>query len=463
MSAVSRAGAALRGGPLAWRDFRLLAAGQITSTVGDYCYAVALPWLVLSAHGGPVLLGTVLACYGIPRTVLIPVGGILADRLSPRTVMLAADVVRAGMVAALAVLAAGHVIALAALGPVAAIVGAGEGLFMPASMAIMPTLLPPALLQAGNSLNGAAMELGSLAGPVIGGAIVALAGSAPAFAADAATFAFSALTLALIGARVAAGAPERAAAPEAGSDGAGAAAQAAVTETGAAAEAGAGAGEAGPAGLAGLGPQAGFWALLRHARLLRIIVVVCVAANFAFGGTFEVALPALAHAHFGASGYGAMIACLGAGALLGTLASGRAGGLRRPAAVAAAAFVVEGVVAALIPFGGIVGAAVASFVFGMMNGFGNVVVLTLIQKWSPPQLLGRVMSIVMLASLGTFPLSVVVSGVLVRQIGTTPFFPIAGATLVVAILLALTQREYRTLGEKPGPAPGAAPEPDPAT
>jgi hypothetical protein len=77
------------------RSFRLLAGGQFASTIGDYCYAVALPWLVLSSHGGAILLGTVLACYGVPRTVLIPVGGVLA----------------------------------------------GEGLFIPASVAIMPSLL----------------------------------------------------------------------------------------------------------------------------------------------------------------------------------------------------------------------------------------------------------------------------------------------------------------------------------
>src|SRR5215813_13324073 len=90
-------------GPFAVRDFRLLSLGQLASTVGDYCYAVALPWLILSTHGGTLLLGTVLACYGVPRTVLIPFGGILADRLSPRLVMLAADTVRCVLVAVLAV------------------------------------------------------------------------------------------------------------------------------------------------------------------------------------------------------------------------------------------------------------------------------------------------------------------------------------------------------------------------
>jgi MFS family permease len=65
-----RVAAAFHSGPLAVRSFRLLAGGQFASTIGDYCYAVALPWLVLSTHGSALLLGAVLACYGIPRTVI---------------------------------------------------------------------------------------------------------------------------------------------------------------------------------------------------------------------------------------------------------------------------------------------------------------------------------------------------------------------------------------------------------
>src|ERR1700735_1143047 len=73
---MQRVTAALRSGPLAVRSFRLLAGGQFASTIGDYCYAVALPWLVLSNHGTTVLLGIVLACYGVPRTILMPIGGV---------------------------------------------------------------------------------------------------------------------------------------------------------------------------------------------------------------------------------------------------------------------------------------------------------------------------------------------------------------------------------------------------
>ena len=162
-----------RSGPLAVRSFRLLCGGQFASTIGDYCYAVALPWLVLSAHGGVILLGTVLACYGVPRTALIPVGGVLADKVGPRTLMLAADAARCVLVAGLAVLAARHVVSLAALGPIAALIGAGEGLFIPASFAIMPSLLDGERLAAGNALSTAAVQAGSLLGPALGGALVA--------------------------------------------------------------------------------------------------------------------------------------------------------------------------------------------------------------------------------------------------------------------------------------------------
>ena len=416
-----RLSAAWRAGPLAAPSLRLLATGQFASTAGDYCYAVALPWLVLSAHGGPVLLGTVLACYGVPRAVFIAVGGILADKIGPRTIMLIADTARCGLVVALTVLAARHTASLAALAPVAGLLGAGEGLFMPASFSILPSLLEPEHLAVGNAINSAAVQAGTVAGPVLGGILVASAGPATAFAVDAATFAVSALSLALIRPLASAAA---AAAGDAGAEPRGAAA-----------------------------PDAGgVWALLRRARILQIVVVVVIAANFASGGTFEVALPALAHARFGADGYGALIACLGTGAVIGTLAAARGGRAARPAVVASCSILITGLSMTLVPFlGGLTGAAAATFVLGASNGFGNTVFFTLLQRWAPPGILGRVMSLVMLAALGTFPLSVAVSGVLVRQLGPSLFFPVAGAMIAVAIIGAASQSEFRYFGSAPPP------------
>ncbi len=406
-----------RSGPLAVRSFRLLAGGQFASTIGDYCYAVALPWLVLSARGGAILLGTVLACYGVPRTVLIPAGGVLADKVGPRTLMLAADAVRCVVVAGLTVLAARHVASLAALGPVAAFIGAGEGLFIPASYAIMPSLLDGKRLAAGNALSTAAMQAGSLLGPALGGALVAGTGaSTVAFAVDAASFGISALTLLLI--------PRR---PAAGSVAA------------AAAEAAAGTAEPAAPG--------GVLALLRRSRAFQVILVVVIAANLAGGGMGEVALPALAHAKYGAAGYGALLACLAVGGIAGTLGAARTGNLRSPVMFASAVFLAESVCIALVPYlGGEPGAAVFLCLSGVCNGLGNVIFLTVMQKWVSPGLLGRVMGVLMLCAFGSFPLSVAVSGVLVRHLGPVPFFPVAGALVAVAMLFGLTQREFRAFG-----------------
>ncbi len=69
-------------------------------------------------------------------------------------------------------------------------------------------------------------------------------------------------------------------------------------------------------------------------------------------------------------------------------------------------------------------------------------------------LLGRVMSLVMLASIGAFPVSVALSGVIVHGIGPAPFFPAAGAVLALAVLLAATQRQFRDFGARAGKAAG---------
>jgi hypothetical protein len=446
---TGRIAAAWRSGPLAVRSFRLLAGGQLTSTIGDYCYAVALPWLVLSTHGGVILLGTVLACYGVTRTVLIPLGGVLADKIGPRTVMLLADVVRCVLVAVLAVLAARHTTSLAALGPIAALIGAGEGLFLPASYAIMPSLLDGERLGAGNAISTAAVQAGSLLGPALGGALVAATGSSTgAFAIDAASFAVSALTLGLIprqpasGSVAASDASETIGVNEAAGDGGGER----TARDGAAGDGNAE--HTARDGAAGDGN--GVLALLRRSRALQVILVIAVAANLTSGGMGDVALPALAHARFGAAGYGALLACLAAGGVIGTLGATRTGKLRAPAMFAVAVFLVFAVAIGLVPYVGEAGAAAALLVAGACNGLGNVTLLTVLQKTVPSALLGRMMGAVMLCAFGSFPLSVAVSGVLVRHLGPTPFFPIAGGVVALAMLWGLSQREFRMFGAASG-------------
>ena len=344
LAAAQRIMGALRSGPLAVPSFRLLAGGQFASTIGDFCYAVALPWLVLSTHGGAILLGIVLACYGVPRTVLIPVGGVLADKVGPRTLMLAADAARCVLVAVLALLAAGHTASLAALGPIAALIGAGEGLFIPASFAIMPSLLDEERLTAGNALSTAAVQAGSLLGPALGGALVAAThASTAAFAVDAASFAVSALTLLMIPRRAVLGSVAAAAGHSAG---AAAAPDGAAPGRGgrhARQRAGAAAAVAGAAGHPG-GGHRGQPGQRRNER-----------RRTARAGACEVR----------AAGDGALLACFAVGGVIGTLTAARCGNLRRPALFAAMIFLPEAAAICLVPYvGGETGAAVLLFVTG---------------------------------------------------------------------------------------------------
>jgi MFS family permease len=411
--------AGLHGGLLEIRNFRLLSVGQLTSTIGDYCYAVALPWLVLSSHGSAAQLGGVLACYGIPRAALITVGGSLADRLGPRTIMLCSDAARCALTIVFAIFAADHVTSLALLGPVAAMLGAGAAFFMPASYAILPTLLEPGELQAGNALYNAAVQGGTLLGPALGGAIVATAGPAPAFGLDAASYALSAVSLLMI--KVVKTSPGQPGEP---------------------------AGEAaGGAPASGTHERITVWTLLARERVLQLILAVLVGANFACTACFEVALPVLSHARFGPGGYGAIMACFGAASVAGTLTAARAGGLSKPAVVSASVFLIAALAVASVPAAnGLPGAAAAMFVFGLVAGFGNVIFVTLIQRWAPPAMLGRVMGVVMLGSLGSFPLATALAGMLTRHLGPSPVFVLSGLLLATAILAGLTQSRFRTFG-----------------
>jgi predicted MFS family arabinose efflux permease len=396
--------------PLRQNGFRLLAAGRLTSDLGDACFAVALPWYVLTADGGAVLLGTVLAAYGVPRMLVSAVGGYASDRWRPWTVMLVADVGRAGAISALTVAAATGPPRAAVLVPIAILLGVAAGLFLPGSFAIIPTLVRADELQAANSLAFGGTQLATLVGPALGGMLVSLAGPVPAFAADAASFAVSALTLAGV---------RRAERPE--------------RRTGARAK------------------TRTLRGLVRSERALQLLLLVNIVGNLGMGGVIEIGIPALAHGslHAGAGGYGALIATFGAGALLGTLAAGHLRGFGRPAVVSSVAILAEAPVLAAVPYlGSTAAASTALLAFGVLNGFGNLVMITTVQRWAPPQVLGRITGLLLLAGIGVFPVSVVVGGIVAQTIGPALLFVFAGATTALAVTVALGQRSWRNFGSE---------------
>jgi predicted MFS family arabinose efflux permease len=420
----------LRAGPLRLRDFRLLMLGQMVSTVGDMFYAVALPWFVLSSGGTPRDLGIVLAAYGIPRAGSVLLGGSLSDRAQPRRMMLLADIARALLVGALAIIVLLDMHTLWILCAIAAPLGAFEGIFLPASMAILPSILSDDDLQAGNAINMATVQVSTLVGPSVGGAIVASVRSGVAFAIDAATFVVSAIALASMRGKRAT-TPAAESSPQSAAIVVSAGAETSIAETSSATDE----------------PKT-FWALLRASRLLQAGLSVSIAANLAFGGLVEVALPDLAHGplNAGATGFGLMLSTFGAGALAGSLIGGLMGKLPRRGLTGLLLSLAQAVFVAITPFmGGLAGAAITMAAWGVANAMSNVLLITLIQQKLPRALLGRVMGAFMFANFGLYPISVAVGGMVVDQLGPAILFPITGGILFLAITYGLFQPELRNM------------------
>jgi MFS family permease len=187
-----------RFGPLRERPFRLLWLARTGSSVGDSLIPLALTFAVLDhpSQGGmsrgPLALGVVWTCWTVGRAAVTVAGGVWADRLPRRLVMISADVVRLGTQSITAVLLLGgiaHIWELAALQLTA---GAAGGFFNPASTALLPQAVSEGMLQKANSLLTLSRSATQIFGPGVAGALVVAAGPGWCFAIDAGSFLFSA-------------------------------------------------------------------------------------------------------------------------------------------------------------------------------------------------------------------------------------------------------------------------------
>ncbi len=389
-------------------SFRLLLTGELISNFGDGIFLIALPWYVLAHHGGALLLGTVLTAYGAPRTALLILGGHASDRHRPWTVMLWANSVRSLAVAALAVTTASGTPHGLVLILIAIVLGAGEGMFIPASEVIVPALLPSGELQAGNALISGTTQLSQLAGPALGGVLVARVGPARGFAIDAATFVISAATL--IGVRRDAPRPRPASSSTAST--------------------------AGTVTLRDVLAQP----------IVRLMLITDALVNLGSTGMGRVALPALARGamHLDASGYGTLSAAMGAGLLLGTILAASIPAVRRPFYVYTLALLPTVPLIAALPYSGtlIPTAAIITTAF-ILIAVGNLLLITGLQQWAPPQLLGRLTGVLMLASVGMMPISTLIAGLVIHLTGPRLYFPLDAATIAIAALAQLTSRAWR--------------------
>ena len=397
---------------LSIRDFFLLWIGQSTSLLGDQFNSIAGAWLVLKMTGDPLALGTVMALGGIPRAIFTVIGGAITDRVSPRKVMLMADLIRLGISALLAAQVLTGTLEVWMIYVYSLVSGIVSGVFAPASMSIAPFILPGVDLQAGNSLMQGSMQLIGFVGPALAGGLIAIfpdetIGVGLAIAIDALTFLVSVVTLWMM---------------KAG-------------------------GQVMSARLPG--EKANVWrsigegiAYMFKDPALRLMFILVAIANLAFGGPVIVGIPFLADTRFpeGAAAYGLIVSGYAGGNLLGIVLSGV---LPKPSQsrlkiLLVVMFGLFGLGIGALAWIDITLLAMADlFLLGVLNGYLSIILITGLQRNTPKEMLGRLMSMVLLANMGLMPLSQAMAGVILRWNVPMLFIGAAGLLLICTFYLSV--------------------------
>ncbi len=403
------------------RDFRLLFLGTSTSILGDQFSFIAMPWLVLQATGDPLILGTVLALAGIPRALFMLLGGAITDRFSPRRIMLAADIVRLILTALMALVVWTGSVQIWMLYAFGLCFGLVAGFAIPAGNSIVPRLVDPQDLQAGNSVMMGTSQLVGFLGPTIAGILIggfskSALGITLAFGIDAITFAVSAACLWLMRA-------------------------------------------GGKISLTDLPAEketvwASIWAGMKYLwddRALRLMFMVITAVNFLFVGPLLVGIPVLANQRLpeGPLAFGLLMSAYAGGNLAGYLL---AGALPRPTGRLMRIFLI----ALLVIFGLVLGAIgfiystwldfVLMLLLGLGNGYISIMLFTWMQVRTPRHMLGRMMSMMMLSNTGLVPISQAISGAVSRS-SLTALFAGAGILTLLVALLAAPRPELKTFSD----------------
>src|SRR3989454_4130812 len=188
----------VRAGALGERNFRLLAGARTISFFGTNLAPIAVAFAVLDLTDSATDVGIAFACWTLAQISTLLIGGVVADRLPRRLVMLSSDTANFVIRATMGVLlVAGHariweLFVLQALG------GAATAFYSPASTGLVPETVRPAVLQQANALMSISRYVAFPVGAAAGGAILATVGGGYALLADAATCATSALLLSRI-------------------------------------------------------------------------------------------------------------------------------------------------------------------------------------------------------------------------------------------------------------------------
>ncbi|MFF2859224.1 MFS transporter [Streptomyces rubiginosohelvolus] len=381
------------------------------SMIGDSVYFMALAWAA-ARTGSASGTGLVLAAGSIPRALLMLGGGVLADRLGPRRVVIGSDAARAVLVLVLAAILVLTAPTVGVLVVVALLFGAVDALFLPAVGALPPRISTPGQLARIQGLRALAARGSSIIGAPMGGVAVATGGPSLAFAAAGVLFALS-LPL-LLSLRI-----RPLAEPE----------------------------TSGEAAAAAKAPNAwrdlvGGLRYIRHHRLLGPLMLVIALSELGFVGPLNLGLILLSEQRgWGASGMGWIVAGFAGGAAGSALLLAVRGRVPRAGLVMSLTALVGAVgIAALAQVPTVVlAASVAAFV-GLTAGLAGALCGALVQTAADPAYLGRVTSVSTLFTYALIPLSYPVTGAAIALWGTGPVYAVSAAVCASggAMGLALT-------------------------
>lgn len=380
--------------------------------LGDRLVVVALAFAVLEIGGSASDVGLVFASRGVALAGCVLLGGVVADRLPRRAVMVTADLVRLASHATLGALLIAGAAPVWAVAALAGLTGAATGFFSPASTALLPAVVPPHLLPEANGLRATAMALGEVLGPALAGGLVVAAGAGWAFVVDAGTFAVSAVLLLAL--RLPAGRGARVAASF-------------------------------------MADLRGGWDAFRSRSWVWSIVVSAALGN-AWWGAWTVLGPVVAERDLGGAGaWGAIVAAMGAGGLAGSVLAIRARP-RRPLVVVAlsgAAFATP--LALLAGTASVPLVALGAFVAGGGLMLGGAVWESALQRRIPEESLARVSAYDWFGSLAVYPIGLVVWGPAAALLGVRPALWLAFALLLATTLAPLAVPAVRRLGSESEP------------
>jgi MFS transporter, ENTS family, enterobactin (siderophore) exporter len=379
------------------RDYRRLFAGRFVSMAGNAVATTAANWQVYSLTHDSLAVGLLTLASGGGMFIGLLNGGMLADRHDRRKLIMAVQAPQAILAALLMV---NSLLSRPALWPLYTItfaIGLCSGLSSPASTAATPALVGIDRLPAAAALNATASQLGQLGGPAIAGLLIAGPGLASCYAIDAICFAIFGLSLA--GLR--------------------------------------------PLPPATRGQRPGLRSMAEGFRYVRHNGVVggmlLVDTNAMIFGMPSALFPALASTHFhgGSATFGLLVGAPGLGAMVGAATSGWTGQLRRPGLVVIGAGVVWG--AAIAAFGLVHSLPLALFflaIAGMGDLISEVLRNSLLQRYTPDELRGRVSSLYLAQVTGAPALGNVEAGGVARLISPV-FSVVSGGVACVAGALVL--------------------------